>query len=88
MQIIMDAKINNYPAPLLRTKALIVNVIGKRKVNTSAMTKAMWDSIIENIVIEGKEKAVIHFKTGMAQEMAAAVLMCESAKFYSESVGK
>lgn len=69
MQIIMDAKINHSTAPLLQTRALIVNVIGKQKFNTSAMTKAMWDSIIERIVIEGKEKAVIHFKTGMAQEM-------------------
>ena len=39
--------------------------IGENKIHDFEMTKAMWDSIIQRVVINGKEKEVIYFKTGM-----------------------
>lgn len=56
-------------SPLLQTRALIGYHIGGNKIHGFAMTKVMWDSIIERVVIKKKDKAVIHFKTGMEQEM-------------------
>lgn len=69
IQKIMNTHINTSSSPLLQTKALIASYIGDSKVEDFEMTKLMWDSIIETVIIKGKDKAVIHFKTGMTQEM-------------------
>lgn len=69
IQMIMEAQIDTSSSPLLQTKALVARYIGDSKIEDFEMTKAMWDSIIEAVVIKGKDKAVIQFKTGMTQDM-------------------
>ncbi|WP_312355744.1 recombinase family protein [Aminipila sp.] len=68
-QIIINSEIETASAQMLQTKALIVSCIGANKVDELTMTKAMWDSIIEEIIVKERDVGVIRFRTEMIMEV-------------------
>ena len=72
LQLIIDSEIDTASAPMLQTKALMVSCIGGNKIDESIMTKAMWNSIIEEIIVKEGNIAVIQFRT----ELIVEVTLC------------
>lgn len=68
-QIVMDSEVETASSLLLQTKALLRHYMGDNKTQDFIMTKAVWDSIIEKIVVGEGDGAAIHFRTGMIMEM-------------------
>lgn len=69
LQSIIDSEVEIASAQMLKTKALIKCYIVGNKINESTMTKVIWDSIVEEIIVKEKDVGMIKFRTGMIMEV-------------------
>ncbi len=65
LQVIIASDIETASAQIFQTKALIENCVGGNGIDELKMTKAVWDSIIKEIIVRERNGIAIRLGTGM-----------------------